>query len=63
MDKKIICDYENLYKAYRKAKAGKKFNGSIAYVTTCYTHSYLMNLSERIMRDRQEKVHILEWIA
>ena len=30
MDKKIICDYENLYKAYRKAKAGKKFNGSSA---------------------------------
>lgn len=28
MDKDIICDYENLYKAYKKAKAGKGFNGS-----------------------------------
>lgn len=30
MDKEIICDYENLYKAYKKAKAGKGFNGSSA---------------------------------
>ncbi len=30
MDKEIICDYENLYKAYRKAKSGKGFNGSCA---------------------------------
>lgn len=30
MDKEIICDFENLYQAYRKAKAGKKFNGSAA---------------------------------
>ena len=28
MDKEIICDFENLYRAYRKAKAGKGFNGS-----------------------------------
>lgn len=28
MDKDVICSYENLYKAYRKAKAGKDFNGS-----------------------------------
>lgn len=28
MDKEIICDYENLYKAYKKAKAGKGFNGN-----------------------------------
>lgn len=30
MYKDIICDFENLYKAYKKAKAGKKFNGSTA---------------------------------
>lgn len=30
MDKEIICDYENLYKAYKKAKSGKGFNGSSA---------------------------------
>lgn len=30
MDKEIICDYENLYKAYKKAKAGKGFNCSSA---------------------------------
>lgn len=30
MDKDIICDYENLYRAYRKAKAGKGFNSSAA---------------------------------
>ena len=30
MDKDIICNFENLYKAYRKAKAGKGFNGSCA---------------------------------
>lgn len=28
MDKEIICSFENLYRAYRKAKAGKGFNGS-----------------------------------
>ena len=30
MDKEIICDFENLYQAYRKAKAGKGFNSSTA---------------------------------
>lgn len=30
MDKEIITDYENLYRAYRKAKAGKKYNSSTA---------------------------------
>lgn len=30
MYKDIICDFENLYMSYRKAKAGKKFNGSTA---------------------------------
>lgn len=30
MYKKIITDYENLYRAYKKAKAGKGFNGSAA---------------------------------
>lgn len=30
MDKEIICNYENLYRAYRKAKAGKGYNGSCA---------------------------------
>lgn len=30
MDKDIICSFENLYKAYRKAKAGKGFNSSCA---------------------------------
>lgn len=30
MDKDIITDYEKLYKAYRKAKAGKKYNSSTA---------------------------------
>lgn len=34
MDKDIICDYENLYKAYKKAKCGKKFNGSSAKFQT-----------------------------
>lgn len=34
MDKEIICDYENLYKAYKKAKAGKSFNGSSARFQT-----------------------------
>lgn len=34
MDKEIICSYENLYKAYRKAKAGKGFNGSCARFQT-----------------------------
>lgn len=30
MDKDIICNFGNLYKAYRKAKMGKEFNGSSA---------------------------------
>lgn len=30
MDKTVICNFENLYKAYKKAKAGKGFNGSSA---------------------------------
>ena len=30
MDKEIVCSFENLYRAYRKAKAGKGFNGSDA---------------------------------
>ena len=30
MDKDIICDFGNLYKAYRKAKQGKRNNGSCA---------------------------------
>lgn len=30
MDKDIITDYSNLYRAYRKAKAGKGFNSSTA---------------------------------
>jgi RNA-directed DNA polymerase len=30
MDKDVICDFENLYRAYKKAKAGKGFNGSSA---------------------------------
>ena len=30
MDKDIITDYSNLYRAYRKAKAGKGFNTSTA---------------------------------
>ncbi len=34
MDKNIICNFENLYKAYRKAKSGKKFNGSCARFQT-----------------------------
>lgn len=29
MDKDIICDYENLYKAYKKAKYGKKFMAAV----------------------------------
>lgn len=29
-DKSIVCSFENLYKAYRKAKRGKGFNGSCA---------------------------------
>ena len=34
MDKDVICSYENLYKAYQKAKAGKGFNGSCAKFQT-----------------------------
>lgn len=34
MDKDVICDYGNLYKAYKKAKAGKGFNGSSARFQT-----------------------------
>ena len=30
MDKNVICDYGNLYKAYKKAKSGKKYNSSTA---------------------------------
>ena len=30
MYKDIICSFENLYMAYKRAKAGKKFNGSTA---------------------------------
>lgn len=30
MDKDIVTDFGNLYKAYRKAKSGKKFNSSTA---------------------------------
>ena len=34
MDKEIICDFGNLYKAYKKAKAGKGYNGSCAKFQT-----------------------------
>ena len=34
MYKNVICSYENLYKAYRKAKSGKGFNGSCAKFQT-----------------------------
>ena len=34
MDKDIITDYGNLYRAYRKAKCGKKFNSSTAKFST-----------------------------
>lgn len=34
MDKDIICNFENLYKAYKKAKCGKGFNGSCAKFQT-----------------------------
>ena len=30
MDKDVICDFGNLYRVYKKAKAGKGFNGSSA---------------------------------
>ncbi len=30
MDKEIICNFDNLYKAYKKAKLGKSHNGSCA---------------------------------
>ena len=33
-DKSIICTFNNLYKAYKKAKAGKGFNGSCARFQT-----------------------------
>lgn len=33
-DKSIICSFENLYKAYRKAKFGKRSNGSCAKFQT-----------------------------
>lgn len=34
MDKDIICNFENLYQSYRKAKSGKGFNGSSARFQT-----------------------------
>lgn len=34
MGKEIICDFGNLYKAYKKAKAGKGYNGSCAKFQT-----------------------------
>ena len=34
MDKDIITDFPNLYRAYRKAKSGKKFNSSTAKFST-----------------------------
>lgn len=34
MDKDIVTDFENLYKAYRKAKSGKRFNTSTARFST-----------------------------
>ncbi|MBQ4560246.1 MAG: group II intron reverse transcriptase domain-containing protein [Tyzzerella sp.] len=34
MDKDIITDFSNLYRAYRKAKSGKKFNSSTAKFST-----------------------------
>lgn len=34
MDREIICDFGNLYKAYKKAKAGKGFNSSCAKFQT-----------------------------
>lgn len=34
MDKDVICDFENLYRSYKKAKAGKGFNGSSAKFQT-----------------------------
>lgn len=34
MYKDVICSYENLYKAYRKAKSGKGFNSSCAKFQT-----------------------------
>ena len=34
MDKDIICDFGNLYKAYNKAKRGKRHNGSCAKFQT-----------------------------
>lgn len=34
MDKDIICNFENLYRSYRKAKSGKEFNGSSARFQT-----------------------------
>lgn len=34
MDKDIICSFENMYRAYRKAKSGKGFNGSCAKFQT-----------------------------
>ena len=30
LDKDIITDYENLYRAYKKAKSGKRFNSNTA---------------------------------
>lgn len=34
IDKDVICDFGNLYRAYKKAKAGKGFNGSSAKFQT-----------------------------
>ena len=34
MDKDVVADFDNLYKAYRKAKSGKGFNTSTAKFST-----------------------------
>lgn len=48
MDKDVICDFENLYRAYKKAKAGKGFNGSSAKFQ-------IMNLEElHILKEQLE---------
>lgn len=52
-DKSIICNFENLYKAYKKAKAGKGFNRSAARFQTMTlegVHTLNEQLEQQIYR-------------
>ncbi len=45
MDKDIITNFENLYRAYRKAKLGKSHNGSCARFQNMSLYGYALFLA------------------